>query len=85
MQGLWILTGMMVGVGAYLLASPHSFRQFFVFLLIGTIGALTGGFVSAAVDPGSVTDVRLISSFCAMISAMIFLFGYAELEVPTGT
>jgi len=76
----WIILGLVVGMLAKLIMPGDDPGGFFITILIGIAGALLGGFLSTALDYGTVTGFNLPSVAIAVCGSLILLFLFRMLK-----
>jgi uncharacterized membrane protein YeaQ/YmgE (transglycosylase-associated protein family) len=76
----WIILGLIVGALAKWIMPGNDPGGVFITILIGIAGAMLGGFLSTALDLGTVTGVNLGSVVIATVGALILLFGYRRIK-----
>lgn len=76
---LWALIGLTAGWIASIISGAESFRDSFPSIVVGTIGALLGGFYVRAMDMGS-SNFHPASVVLALIGALILVTGYKAVK-----
>ncbi len=76
----WIALGLVVGIVAKLIMPGKDPGGLIITILLGIAGATVGGFVSSALELGSVTGFDVRSLSIATGGALLLLIGYRVLR-----
>ena len=73
---IWIVLGLVAGIIAKMIMPGRDPGGFIVTIVLGSVGALVGGFISTKLGFGDVTGFDLPSILIAVLGAMLLLFIY---------
>lgn len=77
---VWIGLGLVAGIIAKWLMPGRDPGGFIITIVIGIVGALIGGFISAQLGFGDVTGFDIRSVIIAVLGAVLLLFIYRRIK-----
>lgn len=77
---VWIVLGLVAGIIAKLIMPGRDPGGFFITIIIGIVGALLGGFISAQLGFGDLSGFDIRSIIIAVLGSILLLFIYRMIK-----